>query len=861
MSSNQPPAITPVRHWTGQFIWCEGEAKPFHFYLYARRSFELDAQPNSARLHITASDRYALYVNGTYLGRGPARSDPRRKSYDSYEVAEHLQPGKNTIAIRAYHFGTPPRGCGGWGGWSGNAYTVGERAGLWAELDLECADGSTRSIGTDESWRLLPAHAWQRNVEPTESLIGMPEVYDATRDPVDWMDRACDDSRWDSAGRIAAGELEWFLLEARDIPMLQEREVFPTRVVKVGEVIDLARQGQTNVAQLLFSEMQGPLELATVEDPQALLENDGQRAELQSGYAVGYGIRAPYLILDFGRQLFGFPRVRLSAKQGAMFDMTYAQHLVNERIPPGLPYGDRYIARDGEQTWEVAEYRQFRYLHLGVRSLETPVTIDSVSVNEYTHPVTQRGRFECSDPILTKLWQACLDTTYLHMEDTFVCDAYRERVPWSPGACYSDHMAHVAYGGIPLIDRYLRAFPLSDRGDGMLQQDYPPEEPRHYNGAMVGMQWTRKVLNYFLHTGKRAVAAELYPSVKRQIDWFEPYRDERSLLDGLPLQLIFDDSAPTDMRGTSCIANAIYVDCLEAAAELADHFGDEADANRWRATARDVRAAVRRVFWNDTAGRYEDAHHRGSFTGIASEHTNGLVLRYGIATSEQIQRIAQHFPGDDIDLVAANILAVSPVLDGLLVAGLDQVALDIIRDRYTHILEASDHPTMWECWDPFSGKYPILSDEDYERSIRLRPKGVRSLVHAGAVFVGYVISTRILGVQPTAPGFTTCRIHPHTGDLEWAKGVMPAPQGDIEVEWQKANGKLSLRTEVPEGIEAEIVLDRTPDRQQVLSHDGSSTDLRDPAAVAVAGLLVESDAVRLRVQAGSHTFELTDLPA
>src|SRR5262245_13676193 len=57
-------SIVPVRHWTGKFIWCKGEAKPYHFYLFARRTFDLSHVPTSARLHITASDRYVLFVNG-----------------------------------------------------------------------------------------------------------------------------------------------------------------------------------------------------------------------------------------------------------------------------------------------------------------------------------------------------------------------------------------------------------------------------------------------------------------------------------------------------------------------------------------------------------------------------------------------------------------------------------------------------------------------------------------------------------------------------------------------------------------------------------------------------------------------------
>ena len=83
--------VSPSSQRAGVWIWCQGDPKPYHFYLYARRCFTLAQQPSRARLHVTASDRYVLYVNGAYMGRGPARSDPRRKSYDTYDVASRLR--------------------------------------------------------------------------------------------------------------------------------------------------------------------------------------------------------------------------------------------------------------------------------------------------------------------------------------------------------------------------------------------------------------------------------------------------------------------------------------------------------------------------------------------------------------------------------------------------------------------------------------------------------------------------------------------------------------------------------------------------------------------------------------------------
>ena len=135
--------------------------------------------------------------------------------------------------------------------------------------------------------------------------------------------------------------------------------------------------------------------------------NDGsQSARFQGVFVPGKGIRTPYVVLDFGRQVFGFPRVRLEAEAGAILDLTYGQQLINDRLPGALSYADRYIARDGVQTWEAAEYKQFRYLFIAIRSTYSPVHIRSISLNEYTYPAPLRGSFECADPVLTTLWKA-----------------------------------------------------------------------------------------------------------------------------------------------------------------------------------------------------------------------------------------------------------------------------------------------------------------------------------------------------------------------------------------------------------------------------------------------------------------------
>ena len=61
------------------------------------------------------------------------------------------------------------------------------------------------------------------------SLLGSTEVFDANTDPTDWMSVNFDDSDWEPAWELPTSDLEWFLLEARELPMLLERNRFPDR--------------------------------------------------------------------------------------------------------------------------------------------------------------------------------------------------------------------------------------------------------------------------------------------------------------------------------------------------------------------------------------------------------------------------------------------------------------------------------------------------------------------------------------------------------------------------------------------------------------------------------------------------------
>jgi hypothetical protein len=214
--------------WTGNFIWDKGERSPFHYSLLFRRTFPLADLPARAVIRIAAADKYRLFVNGHYLARGPARTvGPQLTPYDTHDLGGLLRPGKNVVAVFAYHYGCD------------NAFSVNQRAGLWAELALTAAVGSPAGetiIGTDAGWRVRPFAGYRRDRQLHNGNDGrFNEILDQRKDPADWM--AVD---FDESDRAPATVIDpftsnccWSYLEPRMIAPLHEEPLLPQKIVAV----------------------------------------------------------------------------------------------------------------------------------------------------------------------------------------------------------------------------------------------------------------------------------------------------------------------------------------------------------------------------------------------------------------------------------------------------------------------------------------------------------------------------------------------------------------------------------------------------------------------------------------------------
>jgi hypothetical protein len=224
---------TPLFSSAARWIWTDSrKLRPFNNFVAFRRVVAARDFARDAALRITADARYELYVNGRWIGHGPARSWPSPWPVDTYDLRGELRAGENVIAVLVQDIGIETF-----------QYVLG-RPGLLAQLDWKDADGAQRVV-TDGAWRAEVNEAFAWPVPRISVQQAWEEQYDA-RDPV------CGDGRWRGAGyddrdwpwaveMRPAGAAPHEALEPRDIPALTREVVAPVRVL-AAEAVSVARQ-------------------------------------------------------------------------------------------------------------------------------------------------------------------------------------------------------------------------------------------------------------------------------------------------------------------------------------------------------------------------------------------------------------------------------------------------------------------------------------------------------------------------------------------------------------------------------------------------------------------------------------------
>jgi alpha-L-rhamnosidase len=289
----------------------------------------------------------------------------------------------------------------------------------------------------------------------------VPDVIDARIDDAGWISPDFDDSSWPHA--VSVDGALWGTLVPREIPLPMETELKDLRLLPTGQ----------RVADAL------PVELT-----------EGQE-----------------MLVDLGRMALAYTEMELDADEGSRLVMRYALRYRNGR--PAEMYGDgnRYTARAGRQAFITTD--QWGSHYMLVQCLTGRVKILGIKMTDRRYPFERLGKFTCSDPVLTGLWEMAVKTIEVTSDDGYGSDA-RERNEWIQDAskpsyfttrmCVAgrDPEGNRVFSDPRLLKSMLRHAAEAQLPDGRLPATFPTDrgpEDCHFVIDDYSCQWFEALTN------------------------------------------------------------------------------------------------------------------------------------------------------------------------------------------------------------------------------------------------------------------------------------------------------------------------------------------------------------------------------
>jgi hypothetical protein len=771
------------RKWNAKWIWADGWTHETNVYYYFRKTFSLETAPEGCRLFLTADTRYQLFINGAFVGRGVPQSQPFYQYYDTYDLSDYLQKGENCIAAVVNYVGNLPDTRGGF------------------LLELEDA-GHQALVCSDATWRVIPARAWNPNTHYVAMNMATPyqEFFDAREEPVSWRELDFDDSAWPTSGIIggrtsdrppAAGP--WTRLVARDIPFMTADPLFPLRVERVEENLDLRNRSRTNDLAPGLSMVGQPIQYTKVEQLENLCMEDGSTIVQCSTNHLDLdfdGIYAPTVVLDFGRVITARSNLCLDGIDGGIVEIGYAERLIDGHfnIAMECEFADRYTMKNGRQVFESFTWKSFRYLKLRFRSCDEPVTIHSVRGIVTTYPFTEQGRFNSSDATLNAVFKISRETLRLCSNEFIMDTPWREQAQWLGDVAQVTLPAiHTCFGDTALTRKFLMQSGQNQHPTGMIS-NVSNVVNKDWLGSIpdYSLWWIKGLHEQFLYTGDEDLLHRLYPQALRVLDAHLDYLNEDSLIEEMPYWH-FVDWAHTDKRGICSAYNAIFHVAIHCLQSLATFRGDAYTVGLMQNLRMEMKKNFHRVLFDKTRNCYADANMDGVLSEKISEHGNMTPVWAGLCDDETSRQIIELVFETDSSPVftEAQPFYMSVVLEALDRAGRMDLAIDLIRRRWGRRMVDKGATSVFEEWYQ-NGSWRTGSFTGFQRTHS----------HAWSACPADFLIRNLIGLKILEPGCRKLRVAPMRMDFDYHL-VYPTLQGPITVEC--VGGEIKL--DAPNSIE------------------------------------------------------------
>ena len=723
--------------WSGHWISVAG-APPYDYGVYHfRRTFDLPAAPASFLIHVTADNRYKLYVNGELVSLGPARGDLYHWRYESVDIAPHLKAGKNVLAAVVWNFGD-----------LAPVAQITNETGFLLQGD----GPAERIVDTGKQWKSIRDAAYspaprEREMARFYFVTGPGEQVDAAHYPWGWERPEFDDSAWPASAVSSAGSPR----DAQDGPnrwMLVQRSIPPMELTP--QPITVLRSGSPShvipahtKATLLYDQT-----FLTTGYPE-LTVSGGKDAQIEVGYA---------------ESLF-LPGLRDKGNRNEIAGKVF----IGQR---DIFKADGGARRHFEPLW----WRTWRYLRLKIETQDQPLTIDDLHGVYTGYPFQRKARFDAGSAELQKILDTGWRTARLCAHETYMDCPYYEQLQYAGDTRVQSLVSLYMTGDGRLVRKAIESLDASRTAEGAtysrapsrLQQYIPP----------FSLWWIGMLHDYWMYQDDPALVRGMLPGVRSVLSFFAARQQANGSLGRMPWWNFVDWTRewnggvpPAMTDGQSAPLDLQLLLAYQWAGEMEAALGNPALAEDDRRSGARLSSSIREMYWDDARKMFADTPQKQEY----SQQANALAVLADVTEGAEAHDLIERVAGDD-SLVQCSIYFRHYLHSAMNKAGAGDRYLDMLGTWRTMLARGL---TTWaETADP-----------------------TRSDCHAWGASPNYELFRTVLGIDSAAPGFARVVIRPFLGKLTHVSGAIPHPKGEIAVSLTLSGGKLEATVNLPTGVD------------------------------------------------------------
>ena len=735
------------------------EDPPFLFAFRLR--FVIEEEIHFAA-HVTADERYILYVDGEYAGRGSEYGDQRNWYYDTYELA--FQPGQHVITAIVWAFGE-----------------------LAPDAQISITPGTflfspeiafSKKFGTGTAaWEVKTVIGVEFVRRPTYMggaylAVGPGFKIDGRLYPWGieggagggWLPAKVSHPAWDGYIRREASRKQ--LLKPTTLPSM----AMETR--RLGRVRFAERQGDGAERALVLG----------VNHDQIL--GAAWDRLLQEGTPVSIPLSSRLrIIVDLDDYYCAYPLLTLNGGAGATVALSWTESLFEQ--PDSYRKGDRsvvsgkyfqgledvFIADGAHREYSTFWWRCGRYLEFFIETCSESLLIEDFHLEETRYPLEVESSFDSSRGELRDISAICVRSLLMCCHETFIDCPYFEQLCYAGDSRYEALTSYALSADSRLTKKVIALFNSSRSAEGLVLANYPSRQGQYI--PTFSLWWIGMLHDFALWRDDAAFVKAMLPGVRAVMDaYLQELVNKQGLVNGFPGYWNMVDwvpawhkphtaGVPKDAEtGVNAAVNWQFVLALKEVAALEDYVGEPELAMLYRRKAIRLAQQLLDAFWSPAKSLFADDLEQTEF----SEHSQCLALLSGMLDVEKTTLIAQ-------SLFNAEGLHKTTV-------SFSHYYFEICRlfDRMDKFYERLD------IWRGFL--------ETGMKTCLEREYPSRSDCHGWGSTPYYHFLTTILGIRPAGMGFNSVKIVPYLWSLNEAQGVFPHSLGKIEITLSKSGDEI-----------------------------------------------------------------------